>query len=500
MKSNGAIDFTLHNKQGLALLSNATEIGYGGARGGGKSHLARVSAIYFSYMIAGLQTFFFRRLHNELIKNHMDGPTGFRAMLANWAKSGFIEIVKDEIRFKNGPHNTFDGGSRIFLCHCQHEKDVFNWLGPEMHYLILEQAEQFTEFMIRMLRSGNRVPDTLQMPKQFEGLFPRCLYTFNPGGVGHAFFKNKFVKARRPMEIEEVPESEGGKRRQFIPARVNDNPSIDPVEYTKTLQGLPPKMVKALLEGDFESVIGAFFPNIDRARHLIRPFVIPEHWPRFLSLDWGACGDGDPFSLGWYTITDGTHAVTSAVTNEPILCQRGSLVCYRRWNGTGLPKVTAIQIAEGIKSRERGESILFRVAGGDILEQKGHGESIFSLFLKEGLHFIRADNRRQNGWAQVEYRFQGENDSPLSFWFEECADDLETIGSLQHDLHQINDTAKGDDHDADRHRYACMTRPLAKDAPEAVSVDMRDKNRRQTVSDLVRQIQSPGKLEMGRKR
>lgn len=473
------LDLHLHKKQGLALLSTATEIGYGGAAGGGKSHLGRVSAIYFAYNIPGLQIYLFRRQHNELVKNHMEGPTSFPALLNAWVRGGFVRIVKDEIRFGNG--------SKIFLCHCQHEKDVFNWLGPEMHYLIIEQAEQFTPFMIQMLRGRNRLPEALNIPEQYKELFPRTLYTFNPGGVGHAWFKQKFVKARAPYDIEEVAEDEGGKRRQFIPAKLDDNPSVNPVEYRKTLRGLPAKIAKALEEGDFDQVIGAFFPQIDRKVHLIRPFVMPQHWPRFMAYDHGACGEGDPFSCGWYAIADGSTPVFSAITGEQMHAARGSMICYRRWNGSGLPKMDAAQIARGILQREK-EQILFRVAGGDILEQRGHGESIFTIFSKEGVQFRKADTRRANGWGQVDYRLTGENGYPLSFWFEECEEDLETIGSLQHDMNDKGDVAKGNDHDGDRHRYGCMTRPIAVDEPIEQSPDYTDKNRRATPEAIIAEI------------
>jgi hypothetical protein len=342
----------LHKKQGLALLSHATEIGYGGAAGGGKSHLGRVSSIYFSHVIPGLQTYLFRRQHNELVKNHMEGPTSFPALLHPWVKSGYVRIVKDEIRFSHG--------SKIFLCHCQHEKDVFNWLGPEMHYLLIEQAEQFTPFMIQMLRGRNRMPEALVIPEEYRHLFPRTLYTFNPGGVGHAFFKQRFVKglkrdATGVSEIVEQPDEEGGKRRQFIQAKLDDNPSVNPTEYRKTLRGLPPRMAKALEEGDFDQVIGAFFPEIGR-QHLLKPHKVPDYAPRLMGYDHGACGEGDPFVCGWWYTADGTTKAQNAL-GEIVTIPRGAMVCYRRWNGKGLPKITATQIAKDCRySDSRGHS------------------------------------------------------------------------------------------------------------------------------------------------
>jgi len=460
--SNGGLDLTLHPKQGIALLTKATECGYGGAAGGGKSHLGRVSAIHFCYIIPGLQVFLFRRQHNELVKNHMIGPTSFPALLSPWSRGGFVRVVKDEIRFANGPSRKepFEGGSRIYLCHCQHEKDVFNWLGPEMHYLIIEQAEQFTPFMIQMLRGRNRIPEALQIPQEYKHLFPRVLYTFNPGGVGHNFFKQKFVKALKRdskgvSEIVEQPEYEGGKLRQFIQAKLDDNPSVDPTEYRKTLRGLPPRMAKALEEGDFDQVVGAFFPEIDRRKHLIPAFRIPDHWNRLMGMDWGACGEGDPFAIGWWAVSDGEN------TPYP----RGALICYRRWYGKGLPKVTASGVAQGIKDREGNEKVVTRVAGGDIDDKRGHGPSLLEIFRNEGVFFSKADRRRSDGHAQFRERLVGKNDRPMIYWFEQYEDDLETIMNLQHDLHDSNDCTGFDDHNYESDRYVCMSRSWTKDKP-----------------------------------
>jgi len=435
------------------------------------SHLGRISAIYFCYVIPGLQVFLFRRQHNELVKNHMIGPTSFPALLAQWNRAGFTRIVKDEIRFANGPDpkNPFEGGSRIYLCHCQHEKDVFNWLGPEMHYLIIEQAEQFSPFMIQMLRGRNRIPEALNIPDAYKALFPRVLYTFNPGGIGHAFFKQKFVKGlpRSKKGISQVvqqPDDEGGKRRQFIQAKLDDNPSVNPTEYRKTLRGLPPRMAKALEEGDFEQVIGAFFPEISRAIHVIKPFAIPAWWTRLQAMDWGACGEGDPFSVGWWcVVSEDTHAKTTL--GEAIIIPRGSIINYRKWYGKGLPKVTASLVARGILQRERAESIVMRVAGGDISNKAGHGESIFEIFSKEGVHYSRADRRRPEGHAQFRERLVGRDEQPRIYWFEECEEDLETIMNLQHDLHNPNDCTEADDHVYEQTRYMCMARPWETSAP-----------------------------------
>ncbi|MCA0777014.1 hypothetical protein KUO10_23015, partial [Vibrio vulnificus] len=67
------LDFHLHDRQGAALRSQATEILYGGAAGGGKSHLMRVMSIIMCCMIPDLQIYLFRRNYNDLTANHMVG-------------------------------------------------------------------------------------------------------------------------------------------------------------------------------------------------------------------------------------------------------------------------------------------------------------------------------------------------------------------------------------------------------------------------------------------
>jgi hypothetical protein len=76
----------------------------------------------------GLQVYLFRRIRDDLIKNHMEGPKGFRAMLAGWVNQGWCTIVEDEIRFWNG--------SKIYLCHCKDEKDIYKYQGAEIHVLL----------------------------------------------------------------------------------------------------------------------------------------------------------------------------------------------------------------------------------------------------------------------------------------------------------------------------------------------------------------------------
>src|SRR6266436_2494960 len=127
----GANDpFYLHPKQRVAYTSTATEILFGGAAGPGKSHLLRVAAIKWCLDIPGLQVYLFRRTHPDLMKNHMEGPGGFPVLMAD-----FIARKQARINYGEG-YIAFNNRSKIFLCHCQYEQDVYKYKGAEIHVLM----------------------------------------------------------------------------------------------------------------------------------------------------------------------------------------------------------------------------------------------------------------------------------------------------------------------------------------------------------------------------
>ena len=217
MSQSAAINLNLHHKQSIALDTEATEVLYGGAAGGGKSHLIRVAAVIWCAAIAGLQVYLFRRVREDLLKNHMEGPKGFRSLLAPWVTCGFVRIVDDEIRFWNG--------SRVYLCHCKDDKDIYKYQGAEIHVLLIDELTHFTDAMYRFLRNRVRMVG-INLPANYKGRFPRILAGANPGNIGHLFVKRAFVDGAETYDIRQMSPEEGGMKRQFIPALLEDNPSM----------------------------------------------------------------------------------------------------------------------------------------------------------------------------------------------------------------------------------------------------------------------------------
>lgn len=464
--SQDALNLKLHAKQWEAFETDATEVLYGGAAGGGKSHLIRIAAIVWCSSVPGLQFYLFRRIRDDLIKNHMEGPKGFRSMLAGWVNQGWCTIVEDEIRFWNG--------SKIYLCHCKDEKDIYKYQGAEIHVLAIDELTHFTETMYRFLRNRVRMVG-ITLPAQYVGHFPRILCGANPGNIGHLWVKTTFVTAAEPMTKRLMEAAEGGMRRQYIPARLEDNPSMsdDDPGYEMRLEGLgSATLVRAMRWGDWDVIEGAFFDCWDQRRHVIRPFEVPKEWTRFRSGDWGSAS---PFSFGWWAIVPDKFKV------EGGWLPRGCIVRYREWYGcqpgkpnTGL-KLHAEEVGRGLWEREQKDpKIHYGVLDPSAFTEDG-GPSIHERMFKgsgEKIVFRRADNARvpgrgaMGGWDQMRARMVGDAEGlPMMAWFSTCTDSIRTIPALQHDKDRPEDIDTDmEDHAGDDARYACMSRPWVREA------------------------------------
>lgn len=470
-KNKMPVKLELSPKQTAAFQSDAQEILYGGAAFGGKSFFLRVIAVFLMDAVPGIQIFIFRRTLPDLRNNHLRGPTSFHALMEEGLRDGRIQYRAQENEFVN-PKT----GSRIALSYCQYEDDVVKFQGAEIHVLLMDELTHFTEYIYRYLRSRVRIVG-VKIPPNIVGKLPRIVCGSNPGGIGHAWVKRMFVNGVKPNgdlavpgEVWQTAAEDGGMTRQYIPAKMTDNPqgmTEDP-QYGARLDGLgSPDLVRAMKDGDWDIVAGQAFEKLRRNIHGIEPFTIPEEWMKFRSMDWGS---SKPFAVGWYAVSDGNELPDGR--SYP----RGALIKYREWYGwNGSPdqgaRLETGEVARGVRLRsvdEHGqqEKYAYSVADPAMWKVDG-GPSHAEQFMRYAVILRKAANARKIGYLEVRNRLAGDEE-PMFYAFNTCLHFWRTMPDLVLDETNPEDVdTDQEDHVFDETRYACMSRPYVRAADKS---------------------------------
>lgn len=429
-------------KQMMAHRSPANELLYGGAAGPGKSHFLRMEALHWCMRIPGLQAYLFRRTFPELEKNHI------LVSQAQFPKS--VGVYKQQAKRWD-----FNNGSRLFFASCQYENDVFQYQGAEIHLLLLDELTTFTEFQYDYLRG--RLRCALDIPPAYRHKIPGIVAATNPGGVGHAFVKSRWVDFAPPMTLKRAPNDQGGMVRVYIPGLLEDNPLLmlrDP-NYAKRLDALPEPYRSAYRDGDWNIFLGQAF-EFHRDKHVIPAMPIPVGVPLYMTFDWGY---GAPFSLGWWWED-----------------ADGRLIRCAEWYGfNGTPgqglRLTDPEIAAGILEREERMGIkgrpITRLAGPDCFSKKpdyrggGQGPSTAEVFAGKGVVLVPGDPTRATKIRRFRERLDvpEEGMRPMLQVYDTCEQFIRTIPLLQTDRLNVEDIdTTGEDHIYDEACHICMLR------------------------------------------
>lgn len=438
-------------KQEAFLTRPEYEALYGGAAGGGKSDALLAEALRQIH-IPYYRAIIFRKTYKQLTEL-IDRST---------------EIYKaafPKAKYNSSAHCwIFPSGAKIYFGNMHHTRDRLNYQGKRYDFIGFDELTHFTwdEYSYMFSRNRPGGPGTR--------VYIRA--TTNPGGIGHAWVKDRFVTVGAPMTpvIGEykIASPEGKlieikRTRVFVPATVFDNQILlnnDP-NYLANLAMMPEAERQALLYGDWNSFTGQVFsewrnePGHYKDRigtHVIDPFKIPENWRIYRGFDFGYA---KPFSVGWF-----------AVDHDGRMYHIRELYGCTDQPNTGV-KWEPQRIAHEIKRIEEEDVNLkdrriIGIADPSIFDES-RGESIAAMMERERVYFDRGDNKRLPGKMELHYRLAfDKNGIPMFYVFKTCKHFIRTVPSLIYSEVDPEDVdTDGEDHIYDMARYVAMENPIA---------------------------------------
>lgn len=423
--SGGEISLNLGDltpKQKQFCQARSRYIAYGGARGGGKTHVLRTKACMGALAYPGIRILIIRREYPELEQTVI---------------IPMRKMIPQQLAVYNGTMHmfTFINGSIIKFGHYGANDDL-EYQGQEYDWIFMDEATQFTEYQFRVLgaclRGASRIPR-------------RMYLTCNPGGIGHFWVKRLFV----------TRDYRDGERKQdytFIQATVRDNPYLleGSPEYVMQLELLPEDKRAAWLNGDWDAMSGVFFPEIARKAHMIKDFWrVPDEWRKYRVIDYGL----DMFVCLWIAVDfDGRSYVYREVLKPNLIVSQAAelmLAMTMPW-----------------------ENISATIGPPDMWGRtKDSGKTMAELFAQNGVGLLKASNNRVQGWMALKEALKpmkNPEDRPGLLICESCKQLFDNLQTIQHSEKDPNDCAT-EPHDIthapDALRYYAITRLLGADRP-----------------------------------
>lgn len=443
--------------QSLAIAAQfVDELMFGGARGGGKSDFLLGDFLQDIDLGDKWRGIIFRRSHPELEELITRAKEIF-------APFGAVYKVQEKTFH-------FPSGATLKMRHVETESDCDKYQGHQYTWIGWDELTNWPN-----LRSYKKLKACLRSAHPIPHKRIRC--SANPGGVGHHEVKAYFVDAApKGMELKRTVDEDGNvTTKMFIPSRVYDNKKLldnDPQYIARLREIGSPELIRAWLEGDWNVITGAYFPEFSTEKHVLAPSALPSHWLRFRSMDWGSAS---PFCILWHAVSDGWEHPSG------VWVPSGAIITYREyygWNGspnTGI-RWDAARVARKAAEYERGDKITYGVADPSMFSRDS-GPSHAERMATENIRFRKADNNRIGGWDVVRDRLcglDGDPDvnygvgKPMWYIFSNCVHIIRTLPALQHDINDPEDCdTDGEDHAPDAARYGLMSRPWKRQRPKA---------------------------------
>lgn len=351
------IKYEPNAKQTLFHECDAEELVYGGAKGGGKSCALVMEALAWGLENAGADMYLFRETFDDLEAN----------LVKEWKE----KVPRELYDYNESKHiATLINGTTIKFRYIRNYQDAEGYQGRSMDWIGVDELTKHEERSIQVLLSCLR---------SAKGFKPRFRATCNPGGIGHVWVKERYIIPTEYGRKEATDPVTGGKIA-FIPATVYDNTILvnnDP-RYVKRLENLPEAEKQAFLYGNWDIFEGQYFDEFDANVHVITPFVIPEHWKRYIAIDYGL----DMCAVVW-------------VARDT----EGNSYVYKEFQQPNLIVSDACQKIREINNNEKYVCIY---APRDLWNRKSDtGKSTADIFSENKMPIVKTSVERVDGWMNV---------------------------------------------------------------------------------------------------
>jgi hypothetical protein len=423
-------DYDASPRQTLFHTASADEKLYGGAAGGGKTAAIVAECVTLALEYPGIPINMFRRTRPELNKTIKPEIT---RQCANYIRAKQMWWQTSSNSEGEGNSYVFANGSRITLNYLDNESDMYRYQGAQMPIIAVDELTQFPQAWIEYLITRNRSP-IAEWPVFF-------MAGTNPGGIGHGWVKSRFIDPAPPGQRFNVTLPDGNIRtRIFIPAKLDDHPDERfRRDYNKVLQATSnPQLRRALREGNWDLFAGQVFTEFMRDFHTCDPFHIPDHWQRWRCMDYG--NHNSVFWLARSPITERIYVYREYCTQQ---------------------FVSVGEKSRNIKQFENSENISYGLADPALWNGQGDhesGDSLATMFAREGVSWMPANNDRMAGLAAVHEFLSIQKDGwPKLIIFNTCTSLILTLPALPYDKIKVDDVdTHADDHDYDALRYGLM--------------------------------------------
>jgi hypothetical protein len=315
---------------------------------------------------------------------------------------------------------TFSSGYKFTFGHCREENSHEDYLSKQYTHLGLDEGYAFTLKQFEELDARVRSAD----PVLSQLLRTRIMSNPSPG-----WLKERFVDPEPKGNVVfrvKVPDPETGevhhKLRQFLPAKLDDNPDKAFVkQYKIKLLSKPAHMRARYLYGDWDSMEGGYFEDDYNPQvHIIEPFKIPRDWPKFRSMDWGYKAHG---VIGWF-----------ALDRDENLYQFYEFTFKLMRDFEVAKRVVEIETMFGFWDKRNRKSRITGVADTQLWEERGDsGKSKAAVFAEHGVYWQPADKAsiaRNAERVTERLRDYDKDRAPALQLFRDCRKSAEMFASI----------------------------------------------------------------------